>query len=129
MLPVFKNYFQYFQLLDKSELETVAKALSSGCWTLSDSGDIEISDGSGTSGVCGNSPKLTLAQGNVRPVTQASGECVTYCTRCLLSTLQIFMKKMIELTCNILLTFLFLISYKCVMFIKLWKVSFSTTSV
>ncbi|XP_045131400.1 poly [ADP-ribose] polymerase tankyrase-2-like isoform X2 [Portunus trituberculatus] len=60
-------------LLDKSELETVAKALSSGCWTLSDSGHIEISDGSTTSGVCGNSPKLTLAQGNVRPVTQASG--------------------------------------------------------
>ncbi|KAK8407503.1 hypothetical protein O3P69_002210 [Scylla paramamosain] len=60
-------------LLDKSELETVAKALSSGCWTLSDSGDIEITDDSSTSGVCGNSPKLTLAQGNVRPVTQASG--------------------------------------------------------
>lgn len=60
-------------LLDKSELETVAKALSSGCWTLSDSGEIEISDGSSTSGVSGNSPKLTLAQGNVRPVTQASG--------------------------------------------------------
>ncbi|KAK8749699.1 hypothetical protein OTU49_015484, partial [Cherax quadricarinatus] len=60
-------------LLDKNGLETVAKALSSGCWTLSESGNFEISGFFGTSNVRGNAPQLTLAQGNVRPVTQVSG--------------------------------------------------------
>ncbi|XP_045609766.2 serine/threonine-protein phosphatase 6 regulatory ankyrin repeat subunit B isoform X1 [Procambarus clarkii] len=60
-------------LLDKNGLETVAKALSSGCWTLSESGNFEISGSIGTSSVRGNAPQLTLAQGNVRPVTQVSG--------------------------------------------------------
>ncbi|XP_069939451.1 GA-binding protein subunit beta-1 isoform X5 [Cherax quadricarinatus] len=61
------------RLLDKNGLETVAKALSSGCWTLSESGNFEISGFFGTSNVRGNAPQLTLAQGNVRPVTQVSG--------------------------------------------------------
>lgn len=65
----------YLQLLDKSELETVAKALSSGCLTLTDAGHLEISNNAGpSSSTCGSSPQLTLAQGNVRPVTHVSGE-------------------------------------------------------
>lgn len=64
----------HLSLLDKSELETVAKALSSGCLTLTDSGHLEISNNPGPStSTCGSSPQLTLAQGNVRPVTQVSG--------------------------------------------------------
>lgn len=61
-------------LLDKNGLETVAKALSSGCWNLTESGNLEISGSIGTSStVRGNAPQLTLAQGNARPVTQVSG--------------------------------------------------------
>ncbi|XP_068229027.1 GA-binding protein subunit beta-1-like [Palaemon carinicauda] len=62
-------------LLDENGLDTVAKALSSGCWTLTDAGSLDLSGGietPSTSGGHGSAPQLTLAQGNVRPVTQVS---------------------------------------------------------
>ncbi|XP_063592121.1 GA-binding protein subunit beta-1-like [Penaeus indicus] len=60
------------QLLDKNGLETVAKALSSACWTLTESGGIEIGSIAASSSAQGSVPQLTLAQGNARPVTQVS---------------------------------------------------------
>ncbi|XP_066988811.1 uncharacterized protein Atac3 isoform X3 [Macrobrachium rosenbergii] len=74
--PLTKHiFFNRHQLLDENGLDTVAKALSSGCWTLTDAGSLDISGGietPSTSGGHGNAPQLTLAQGNVRPVTQVS---------------------------------------------------------
>ncbi|CAL4069557.1 unnamed protein product [Meganyctiphanes norvegica] len=58
-------------LLDKSGLETMAKVLSANGWTLSEGGGIEMSS-SLTSPVRGSPSQLTLAQGNIRPVTQVS---------------------------------------------------------
>ncbi|XP_042871998.1 ankyrin repeat and KH domain-containing protein 1-like isoform X1 [Penaeus japonicus] len=59
-------------LLDKNGLETVAKALSSACWTLTESGNLEIGSIAASSSAQGSAPQLTLAQGNARPVTQVS---------------------------------------------------------
>lgn len=58
-------------LLDKSGLETMAKVLSANGWTLSEGGGFEMSS-SLTSPVRGNPSQVTLAQGNIRPVTQVS---------------------------------------------------------
>lgn len=59
-------------LLDKNGLETVAKALSSACWTLTESGSIEIGSITASSSAQASVPQLTLAQGNARSVTQVS---------------------------------------------------------
>ncbi|KAK7083139.1 Ga binding protein beta chain [Halocaridina rubra] len=62
-------------LLYKNGLDTVAKALSPACWTLSSAGSLDLSgevEGTSASPGQGGAPQLTLAQGSLRPVTHVS---------------------------------------------------------